>query len=276
VLLIGEPEILPAIATLIRAGESEFPLQYGSHVVALCDPSLEGLLDEIGYLVEHSKADRLEIIACDAGEPALRGALATCEDRGIPCESSCSASSTLESMLEAVRLRDVGVLVLAPERLPLLARVGLARTRTARILDQLSSPALIARRTFPYRRVLLALAELPFHTSAAQAAIDLVRLLGAELHLGVVRQPDIVEGRDHRLELGRRRREIESLAALYHVDTQTREVDGNPIHEMEQQSRDADLLVLPYSRGRAPSMTRPDVALQLLHRAHCSVLVVPC
>jgi nucleotide-binding universal stress UspA family protein len=112
--------------------------------------------------------------------------------------------------------------------------------------------------------------------AAAQIAIDLVRLLGAELQLGVVQQPDIVEGVDHRLELERRRREIENLAGLYHVNAQTKVVDGNPIHEMERWSREADLLVLPFHKGRAASLTRPDVALQLVHRAHCSVLVMPC
>ena len=38
---------------------------------------------------------------------------------------------------------------------------------------------------------------------------------------------------------------------------------------------DFDLLVLPYRRKRRSSLTRPDVGQNLLHRARCSVLVMP-
>lgn len=275
VLLVGDPEILPAIATLVRAGESEFPLQYGSHLVSLCNEQIGQVLDEVKYLIEATRAEVFEAIACEAQRDRLEALVEICEAKEIPYEFSCSAEDALESLIEEVRRSDVGVLVCTPRRLPFLARVGLGRSPTARMLDLVSSPVLVSRQTVPYRRVLIALAELPFHSAAAQVAIDVARRVEAELHLAVVHQPVIVEGNEHRERIEQRRRELENLAGLYRMQVQTTIVEGNPIHEILRLSGDYDLLVLPYPQGRTSFLTRPDVGLNLIHRARCSVLVMP-
>ena len=46
---------------------------------------------------------------------------------------------------------------------------------TARLVDLVTSPVLVTRHSFPYRKIMLVLAELPFHPAAAQVAIDLSR-----------------------------------------------------------------------------------------------------
>jgi len=275
VLLIGDPEILPSIAALVRSGQSEFPLQHGSNVVTLCNDRVGQVLDETGYLIESTRAERLEAIACEAERPELEALAATCEEKDIPCELSCTGDDALDRLLEEVRRRDVGVLVCPPRRLPILSRIGLGRSDTARIIDQVDSPVLVCRGTFPYRRVLLALAELPFHAAAARLAIDLVGTVGAELHLGVSHQPLMVEGADHRERIEERRVEIENLASLYRLKVETHILEGNPIHQFERLSRDFELLILPYPRGRSSFLTRPDVGLNLIHRSHCSVMVLP-
>ena len=66
-------------ATMIRAGESEFPLQYGSHVVTLCGPRIESIHEETVYLMNNTKADRFEAIACDADERRMLRLLERCE-----------------------------------------------------------------------------------------------------------------------------------------------------------------------------------------------------
>jgi Trk K+ transport system NAD-binding subunit len=275
VLLVGEPEILPSIATLVRTGESEFPLQFGSHVVSLCNERLDDVLDEIKYLIDSTRAQAFEAIACEAQRDRLEALVDTCETKGIPYEFSCTAEDALESLLEEVRRRDVGVLVCPPRRLPLLSRIGLGRSPTARIIDLVDSPVLVSRRSFPYRKVLIPLAELPFHSSAAQLAIDVARIVSAELHLAVVQQPVIVEGKEHRKQIDQRRRELENLASLYRMTMSTTVLEGNPIREVVELSADFDLVVLPYRRGRSSFLTRPDVALNLIHRCRCSVLAMP-
>ncbi len=275
VLVIGDPEILPSIATLIRTGESEFPLQYGSHVVSIYNDRVEDVIDEAAYLVESTRAELLETIACNAEEEKAQTLVQQCEDKGLKCELSCNAGSNVDSLMEGVGNRDVGVMIASPEKISFRAMIGLGSTRTARVLELLHSPLLVSRKTFPYRRVMIALAELPFHTAAAQLAIDLARMVGAELHLGVVHQAEIVAGAELRSEVEQRRREIENLAGMYHVKLETLVMEGNPIREVIRESQKHDLIVLPYRRGRKAFLTRPNVALNLIHRAACSVLIMP-
>jgi len=275
VLLIGDPAMLPSIASLIRSGASEFPLQYGSHVVALRGPDVEHVVKEAAYLIRETRADRFEVVACAGDESRLRALTRKVERTEVPFEISCSAEEEMGSLVEEADRRDVGILVVPPEPLGLLKRLGLGRSRTAKMIDLVTSPVLMTRGTFPYRTVMLVLAELPFHPAAAQVAIDLARLLGAELQLGVVHQPDLVAGADLRGEVEARRREIENLAGMYHIEMNTRVMEGNPVEEVERASADVDLLVLPYRKGRKAFLTRPDVGLNLIHRARCSVMVMP-
>lgn len=52
VLLVGEPAILPAIADFFRAGDSEFPLQFGNKIAIGHDK----VAAEAEYLAQHTKA----------------------------------------------------------------------------------------------------------------------------------------------------------------------------------------------------------------------------
>lgn len=275
VLLIGDPSLLPSIASLIRSGESEFPLQYGSHVVALCGPQVESVVAEAAYLIRETRADLFELVACEGDETRLQRMTHLVEREQIPYEFSCSADGTLGSLAEEADRRDVGIMVVPHEPLGFLRRIGLGRSRTARLIDLVASPVLMTRNSFPYRKIMLVLAELPFHPAAAQVAIDLARMLRAELQLGVVHQPDLVAGADLRNEVTERRREIENLAGMYHIEMKTVVMEGNPILEVEKASASVDLLVLPHRRGRRGFLTCPDVGQNLIHRAKCSVMVMP-
>ena len=62
---------------------------------------------------------------------------------------------------------------------------------------------------------------------------------------------------------------------MYHVEVEEVIMEGNPIEQVVTRSKQYGVLVTAYKRGRASSLTRPDVAQNLLHRAHCSTLVMP-
>jgi len=275
VLLVGDPAVLPSIASLIRSGESEFPLHYGTHVVGLCSDGIERVVAEAAYLIEATRADRFEVLACEDTSSRLGELEARCRAERLPYRISEAADGTVQALAEAASQRDVGVLILPPAELGLLSRIGLKRSAAAEVIDRVTSPVLMSRQTYPYRRVMLVLAELPLPSMAGQAAVDLVRIVGGDLILGVVHQPDLVAGTELREEVEARRQEIENLAGMYHVDIVVHEFEGNPIVEIEQASREYDLLVLPFKKRRKAFLTRPDVALNLLHRARCSVLAMP-
>jgi uncharacterized protein len=250
VVVIGEPEVLPHIASLIRSGGSEFPLRFGSRLVAVGGRGAESLADEAAYLIEFTRATRFEALAPDAVD-------------------------SLASLVAAAEGRDLGVLLLEHEPLPFLSRIGLGRSRTARVMDRVHAPVLVCRRSFPYRRVLLVLAELPFPMDAAEVAIDLVRKLDAELHVAAVQQPELVVGAEAHEEMAGVAGDIEALASMYHVEVRTHRLVGNPIQVIENVAGDYDLLVVPHARGRKTFLTSPSVSLNLIHRVPCSVMALP-
>jgi len=275
VLLVGDPDILPAVADLFRSSESEFPLQYGTHVVALCGEDLSAVLEEAAWLVQNTQADKFEAIACDVDPDRITALTERCNELEIPYEFSCEAETTDESLVREAKRRDVGVLILAPEPLGWRARVGLGTTRTAGVVDMVQSPVLVSRNSQPYRKILLVLAELPFHLSAAQVALDLTRMVGAELTLALVHQPELVVGVELRREMEEYRREVLSLASLFHVPVTVRELEGNPVTEILAIGDGYDLAVLSQPRRRRSFLTRPDVGLNLIHRLGCSVMTMP-
>lgn len=275
VLIIGDPEILPSIGALIRAGEPEFPLQYGSHVMVLCDGHLDEVIDESIYLVESTRADKLEAIACRADENQLLRLAKLCEQRQIRYEFSCSKDNNKESLLYKVERRDLGVLVRPPHKIGPLARLGWRRTRLARVIELVKSPVLISRRTFPYRNVLMALGSPALHPSSARLTMEVVRMFGARLHLAIMVLPEIVVGAEEKANVERQSRDLENLAAMHRIPVEKLVLQGNPIYEVERISKDFDLLVVPYRRKEGSFLTRPNVGLNLIHRAACSVMVMP-
>lgn len=274
VLLIGEPDILSAIATHIGAGAAKFPMHYGSKIVMLESPGLVGMLGEAHHLLDNSAARQMELVLPAGREPPVE-LLRCCDEAGYALRVVESADGSPSGLAEAAALRDAAVVVLEPEPLPLTCRLGLRRSRTVKFIDLLTSPVLIPRGTSPYRRVMLALTELPFSTRATQLAIDLVRTMGGQLTLGVVHQPELVVGSQLGPEIEQRRAAIEKLAGMYHLELRVEQLHGNPIHTVVQRSRELDLVVLHYRRGRRSGLTDPDVAQNLIHRAHCSVMVMP-
>ncbi len=275
VLVIGDPEILPSIAALVRAGDPEFPLQYGSHVMVLCDGHLDDVVDESIYLVEATRADKLEAIACRADENQLLSLAKLCEQRHIRYEFSCSKDNNKESLLYKVERRDLGVLVRPPHKIGPLARLGWRRTRLARVIELVKSPVLISRGSFPYRNVLMALGSPALHPSCARLTMEVVRMFGARLHLAIMVLPEIVVGAEERENVERQSRDLEILAAMHRIPVEKLVLEGNPIYEVERISRDFDLLVVPYRRKEGSFLTRPNVGLNLIHRAACSVMVMP-
>jgi nucleotide-binding universal stress UspA family protein len=143
------------------------------------------------------------------------------------------------------------------------------------LISKTLSPVLLPRGTYPYLKVLICLAELPFDLEAARLAVDLVRMINAELHLVTVQQPELVAGTQLRSELEEKCEAIEALARMYQVTIKKHVVTGNPIREIVKLSGDYGLVVLPYKRNRRSFLTNPDVGQNLIHRVKSSVMIMP-
>lgn len=273
VVIVGDPEILPLIATHIGAGESKFPLHYGSKVGIIGTSLNDEVLEELRFLINHTEATGLHILHREKDLP--QSFVDRLEQRNIDYSAETIVDANEQQLASAASARDVGVLTLIPTPLPFWRRVGIGRSSTIRLINNTLSPVLIPRGTYPYLKVLICLAELPFDLEAARLAVDLVRMVGAELHLVTVQQPELVAGTQLREEIVEKCEAIEALARMYQVTIHKHQVTGNPITEIVKISADYNLLVLPYKRNRRSFLTNPDVSQNLIHRAKSSVMVMP-
>lgn len=228
VLLVGEPAILPAIADVFRAGESEFPLQFGN-MVYVAHPSVNA---EASYLVEQTRALGL--------------------------------SDSLD---------NAGCAVLRPLTFNWLDYFGVGKVAAFQQLEQGRSPVLLARGSFPYKKIMVAVGR--DRDGEVELAIDLARILGlAEITAVVVLPPTLVVGAERLEELEEALQRAVRLGQAFRLKVLPVRLHGNPVTQLLEFCKDFSLLVMSHRRGRGIKLTRPDVSRLLLLKSPISTLVL--
>ena len=276
VLLVGEPAILPAIADYFRSGTSDFPLQYGSHIL-VANPAgrPEGRsVEEALYLAQSSKALGVKLLVATQQDA---GAYQELRDRARQDGTLAEVVTSPERVPPERLLKesDCGCLVLPPPRVGLRERMGLGGREILEALDQSRQPCLIARGTHPYRRILVAVAPGAGPSRAVELALDVSRVVGGSLTACTALPPALVAGEERLRGLREALRQAVAIGALYSMRVPTEVLEGNPVHQVLRKAEDCDLLILAHRKRRAFSLTRPDTSRHLLLRAPCSVLVLP-
>lgn len=275
VLLIGSPDIIPSVANFFRRGTSEFPLQYGSNVV-VSDPERKGegfSLPEALHLTQQTRAQSLKVLAAPYQDAETLQSV--CEFAEVPTSIHTAPDDWPKRVSDLLREHDCGCLVLPGPKPGLLDWMGIGNNALFSLLDSSGHPLLLARGSFPYKKILLVAAAGPGHLKATELAMDVTRMLNAELQVLAVLPPDFISGSEHRDELRAGVEKSASIGAYYTVGVETKVVEGHPLHRAVEEAADFDLLILGYQRGRSSSWASPDVARHLLLRAPCSTLVLP-
>ena len=248
VILVGEPEVIEKVGRFVRGGEPVFPSQYGQLIGLLDGPE-----DEATWLAEHSQAEGLVQVARARLEPAPGQA-------GVP---------------PGLVADNIGCLVTAAEPVSFWARVGLTRSTRDRLLGVARVPFLVARGTFPYRRILLAVSTEIGAQATASAAIDLARQMEASLTVLTVVPPTLADENGEHEQLRDIPRRIGALARVHGVEVERKVLEGNPIEVIRKEAARFDLLVLGHTTRKRNTLITPDISLWLLHDAPCSTLFVP-
>jgi Trk K+ transport system NAD-binding subunit/nucleotide-binding universal stress UspA family protein len=272
-LLVGRPAVLPAIVEFMRAGVARFPHPYGDRVAALAAssgaPSSE---PEVAYLAQAIGVEGVDTFgeAPGSGRHAhshLVGDLETLVHRVHP-----------ETPLgRAFAAPGVGCVVVPPEAHGWLEAVGLRLTTIGVALDHSHCPVLVARGSFPYRRIVLAVGRDGDSFPATRAAVGLAKQLGAMLTVAVVSPPEFAGGQATIHQDAELLDEVVDLAEAQGLAPARTTATGNPIREVLRIAGEHDLLVL----GHAPRThrwrlgVRPAVSSYLAHHCPKSTLLVP-
>lgn len=272
VLLIGQPEVLPRISNYFRSGLAAFPTQYGSTIMV--SPAVAGpdstAIHEALYLGQQATV-RTVVLTADKQQADDSVAEGT---RRLPY--SCKYwpdDSPIDALQHMLVKNDCGCYVVPPQHQSLLVSLGLRRNRFLQTLDKISCPVLVARGTFPYQKILLAVSE--EYCRPLELALNLSGTLNASLTAATAIPEELVIGEEAVLAMRAALNKTTRTGALYSIKIETMELAGNPISSILDAAKDYDLLVVAHRQKRPFRFTKPDVSQHLLMRACCSTMLLP-
>ena len=280
VVLIGEPHILSGIADFFKMGEPEFPLQYGPRIGMLALTRKEGIYEKVvsesNYLAQNTKATSMVILTVPGvDEPDVEAAEKVCGGTGLTCEPAYLPDEEDKAWPRQLQAQDFGCLVLGVKRLGMMKRLGLGKSLLLRVLEEADFPVLVSRGTHPYEKILVPVAGGANPMQVSELAINLARLFGSRLDAVTVTEPAFAAGKEEVEEQKRVLDRVTELSSLYRMSINIKYREGNPIKEVVDTAKDYNLVVLGHRKGMRRILPQLDLAVEILDRTTCSVMVIP-
>lgn len=277
VLLVGDPKLLPSISEYLRMGTAQFPLQFGPNIVTLeFNGADEALAYESEILKENSRSSRMiRGISGIQNEMIMPKTLLQTNEEvtELPTRFALKDMDD-EEFLFKLDEQQAGLVVVRPKQRNFISKLLFVRGMNARLCDLMDTPILFARGTSPYKRILLPVSGSSLDIHAAELAIDITRVLSANLTSVNVDLPTFISGLSD-AAIHEEVLPIKSLCKLYEVPLDYRHYEGNPIKHIMQEAANHDLIVMARRKGRKDSASNPDVTLHIARTAPCSVMVLP-
>lgn len=244
VLLVGDPSDLKDVAPYFRGGAPVFPAQFGARVARVGDPAAESFATWLATTVGADAVTEAPRSFVDLGGAPVAEWVAWLDDETVACSVHTGTA------------------------LPWYVRLGLVRSR-------LHAALVAGRRPFvsvrgpprQVRRLLVCVRDPHRQRDVLLAGIDLARLAGAAIRVLTVDAPGAAVESSWTADIRR-------LARLYDVEIEHRRVTGNPVAQIRDAAREADLVVLGV-RAEHNSPFAPDVSTHLLHDLPVSAVFVP-
>ncbi len=272
-VILGQADLFSDICSELTCVMPGFPRALGQNLVLVLTPESAarhaGVVSEGLHWALNTRLETTTILceeaACDIQEqlndwPAASKVKVDTEEGGVwqRARQLCAAG-------------DVGMVVSArPESGPL---AGLTGGGLLSLAASLGRPLLFAGGTMPYSRILVPFNAKPRAEAALEAACDLARQMGAEVHLAMVAEPEFLRGAGREEWLDEVRDRARELAHAQKLDLKELMLEGNPVKEVTAVSGEFDLMVVGGSpKGRG--LLTPNVGEHLARRAACSVLLV--
>lgn len=274
-LLVGDPRVLPWVATMLRSGFSEFPLHFGSGIGVALFPGVEALGTEVEYLSRHSASEFIVTLALEDKKakglvPVRRWeAPASQIELGIGCRKWPACVDLGEERL------DLGLVVMPNQKLSWFRRMGWGETALTRQIRKSGVPVLVARGRGEYSRVVFGANGVRLEGGVATLALDVARRFALPLTLVTATPPEIVTGPGYQEALDSLCQGLRDLATPYRMRFERIAPAGNPVAGVLSVLKPDDLLVLGLPTTGRNTLTSPSVPMHLIHRAPCSVLVLP-
>ena len=264
ILIVGDPKILKYIAGLIKSGEPQFPLQFGTEEVVFLPGRSEETIKDARFFYENTKLMKVSFYPCFSEDSSFAKSFEGIK-RG---EIRTKKLKTCEKeFFQEIKDENFGLIVM-PDRyreFPLFLGI---KTLPVLVGEETLSPVAIARGTTPVERILVPVSGSFSGIRALEVGIELSLMLNASLTALYV-SPFENDGRIENL-----RERITRLSTMYKVPIEFKVRYGNPIREFADESRNFSLAVIGARKGRKTNWFNPYPPYHMIHRAKCTSILI--
>ncbi len=264
ILIVGDPKILKYIVGLIKSGEPQFPLQFGTEEVVFLPEFSEKTVKDARFFYENTKLSKVSFYVCGVKkgtftvpfEEMKKGEVRVKELKG--CE---------KEFFQSIKEENFG-LVIMPDKYKEFPLFFGIKTFPILVAEETLSPVAVARGTTPVERILVPVSGSFSGIRALEVGIELSLMLGASLTALYV-SPFENDGRVETL-----REKITKFSTMYKVPIEFKVRYGNPVREFAGESRNYNLAVIGARKGKKTNWFNPYAPYHMLHRSRCTSILI--
>jgi len=264
ILIVGDPKILKYIAGLIKSGEPQFPLQFGTEEVVFLPEHSEKTLKDAKFFYENTKLSKISFYTCRDRKDLIVRSFEEVKKGEINVKELKNCE---KEFFENIREENFGLIVM-PDRyreLPLFFGI---KTFPIVVGEETLSPVAVARGTTPVERILVPVSGSFSGIRALEVGIELSLMLNASLTALYVSPFE----NNRKVESLKER--ITKLSTMYKVPIEFKVRVGNPVREFSDESKGYNLSVIGARKGRKTNWFNPYPPYHMLHRSKCTSILI--
>lgn len=270
ILIVGDPKILKYITGLIKSGEPQFPLQFGTEEVIFLPELSEKVLKDAKFFYQNTKLSKVSFYTCKDTKGLLTHSFEEIkkseeikkEDIKVKRLKNCE-----KEFLQEIEDENFGLIVMPDKYKEFPLFLGM-KTLPIIVGEETLSPVAVARGTTPVEKILVPVSGSFSSIRALEVGIELSLMLGAQL------TTLYVSPFENSNKVETLREKTTKLSTMYKVPIEFKVRVGNPVREFADESKDYNLAVIGARNGRKTNWFNPYPPYHMLHRAKCTSILI--
>ncbi len=280
VTVVGSSSLFKTISRFFTIDDPKFPLDYGQNILVPVqnEQDVEISVPEAVYLTRDFKAKKVVFLVSKAetsarDESLLQRVVHQAEGRvEFELRKLDEGTGLEDAIIDISQHESIGCVVTNLSEINLIEKL-MGRNRAVDLAHRISCPLLVAKKRFPYKRILVPTNATKAAELAAEVAVDIGRIVNAEVATVSVSDPVFLATRDSGKWAQTAMRHVRQIGEMHHFPMEEILLEGNPVREVVRTAEKYDLIVMG-STTRGRSILKPNVGEHIIREAKSSILIV--
>lgn len=267
VILMGEPKVLDNLVNILLKGIPQFPLQFGSHIVAPYSKKFKELTKELAYFVKDIKVDKVFIFP-------YKSYTLTKEDK-IFLKKLFYEKLEIKNNVNSIKSlfkypNNIAFVAIPYKNLSFFEKLCIKK-----LFEKSNRPFLILNNKYPYEKVIAILnSEDPAYT--LEVAVEISRMLKVDIQTIYTAMPKELRGEKENENLEIVNSIVSDFESIYKTSMNFEIFEGNPVKETLEFLKGIEnpLLIMSYKRQKI-SFFNPHVQYLIMKKSGKSSFLIP-